>query len=63
MRGILKGFIGRTVVVNVGGEPVRGRLSDVARDCIVIFDAEAAGKPVDGVLVVSFPVDCVQVVD
>lgn len=68
----LRGYIGRTVIVNVttaGGEPVafRGTLVAVGRSSVTVDRAETAGggeaRALDGVLVVPVArLDWVQVV-
>ena len=62
MHRTLRPYVGRTVVVNIDGESMRGILQSVARGAITIAHAEAAdGGRIDGVVVVPLPV-VVQVV-
>lgn len=62
MRRMLRAYTGRTVVVSVGGDTVRGTLQEVGRGALVLAGVEdARGGRIDGILVVPYPV-VVQVV-
>lgn len=58
----IRPYVGRTVVVNVDGEPLRGVLHSVGKDCMILTNAEGAdGATLDGVIIVPLPT-VVQVV-
>lgn len=62
MRKVLRKYVGRTVVVQVDGDALRGTLQEVCDGALVLSYVEASnGQHVDGLSVVPFPV-LVQVV-
>ena len=62
MHRTLKPYTGRTVIVAVDGDPLRGTLKQVDRAAIVLDDVtQADGARVDGGVIVPLPT-VVQVV-
>lgn len=62
MHRTLRPYVGRTVVVSVDGEPLRGELQAVGRGAIIIANVQGDnGARVDGVVVIPLPT-VVQVV-
>lgn len=62
MHRTLRPYVGRTVIVSIDGEPLRGTLQAVGRGAITITNAEGGdGARVDGIVVVPLPI-VVQVV-
>lgn len=56
MHRTLRRYVGRTVVISIDGEPLRGTLTVVDRGAVIVANAEQAdGTRIDGVVVIPLP--------